>query len=733
MNFSVLDWTIFVSLFILLTGMSFFLKKFAKGVAGFLVAGRNVGRYLGLESDSMAGLGAVTILAMWQMNYNSGFVGLLWYLLIPSVSALVALTGFAIYRFRQTRVMTLGQFVEMRYSKSARILFGGIAFTAGVLNMGVFPAAGAHFFVNYCGLPDKIITSEPFPMFAGFVFPGLEISLMATLLMLVLVAAAVIICFNGGQVTLVVTNFVQALFVNVMLVTIMFSIYKMFTWDQFTEAYLSATDADGKSISETLLHPFSSGQVEGFDKAFFMIGIFAMVYWVISWAPNSLVTSSASGAHEAKMMRVMVEIKKLVYVGLGIGVLPLAVFVLMNHPTAFTEEAAAVQKIVDQIPNKQISSQMLTPAALQFIMPRGILGAFAGFVLFAFLSTHTSYLLAWGGGLIQDVIIPVRGKSLEPKKHMKFIRVSVLCVAVYIVLFSTFFKQNDNLYMFLDLTGGIYLSTAVVLLGGLYWKKGTTLGAWAAMLAGAVVSIIGLVIKCGFNDEEGVNTVFDVHGYMITLYSFIGFCIALTLFGLLSLRRKAFTGSIVSIVLGVVLGSLCYKYRANVNPEFTGRLIMFHASLISIAVYLLLSELTKSDSVSFDEMFNRSAEEIELRKQRRWWQFAPEVPKLDRILIPCIYGGIFAFIASFIGAWIYCTKNEVSSEAWLKFWHVYIYTMFGFGVVFMIWVILGGFRDLIRMFKNLMTQKTDAADDGSVQGHHAASGANQDSPSPKGR
>ena len=340
------------------------------------MAGRNVGRYLGLESDSMAGLGAVTILALWQMVYNSGFVGIMWYLLMPTAAAFVALTGFAIYRFRQTRAMTLGQFVEMRYSKKTRILFGFAAFTAGVINMGVFPAAGAHFFVNYCGLPDRIITTDPIPLFAGMSIPGLEISLMATTLMLILVGAAVIICFNGGQVTLVVTNFVQALFVNVMLITIMFAIYKMFTWEQFSEAYLSAVDsATGKPMAETLLHPFSSERVEGFDKTFFLIGIFTMAYWVISWAPNTLVTSSASGAHEAKMMRVMVEIKKLVYVGLGIGVLPLAVFVLMHHPD-FADQAAAVQNVVDNIPNKQIGSQMMTPAALQFIVPKGILGAF---------------------------------------------------------------------------------------------------------------------------------------------------------------------------------------------------------------------------------------------------------------------------------------------------------------------------------------------------------------------
>ncbi|MEN8127284.1 MAG: hypothetical protein ABFR90_05700 [Planctomycetota bacterium] len=690
MNFSGLDWMIFIGLFVLLTSMSFFLKRFAKGVAGFLVAGRNVGRYLGLETDSMAGLGAITILAMWQMNYKSGFVGQFWYLLTPLAATVVALTGFGIYRFRQTRAMTLGQFVEMRYSKPTRILFGIIAFTAGVLNMGVFPAAGANFFVNYCGLPAA--------------FLGIS---TAVWIMVVLVGAAVIICFNGGQVTLVVTNFVQALFVNIMLIAIMVAIYRMFNWQQFVEAYAAAENSD------QLLHPFSEKGAADFDKAFYLIGIFAMIYWVISWAPNTLVTSSARDAHEAKMMRVMVEIKKLVYVGLGIGILPLAVFVLMIHPD-FADKAASVRNAVDNIPNEQIRSQMLTPAALQFIMPKGLLGAFAGFVLFAFLSTHTSYLLAWGGGLIQDVVIPARGKPLEPKTHMMLIRGSVLAVAIFIVLFSTFFKQNENLYMFLDLTGGLYLSSAIILLGGLYWGRGTTAGAWAAMVTGAVVSFTGFIVRSKYNDF-----LLD-RGHDITVWVFIGFCLAVALIGLLHLKRKAMTSGLIAIILGLAVAGLCYHYRDKLPLKLSGRLIMFHASLISIAVYFIVSELTLSTAVNFNEIFNRSAEEIESRKTRRWWQFAPEVPISDRILIPCIYGGIITFIACFIGAWVYNTTHNVSIESWLKFWHVYIFTMFWLGVAFMIWVITGGVRDLVRMFKNLNIQEADAADNGSVEGHHAS-------------
>lgn len=633
MSFHVIDWVFFTGLLVILVFISFFFRRFAKSVAGFLVAGRNVGRYLGLESDSMAGLGAITILATWQLTYESGFVGNFWFLLKPLAATLVALTGFGIYRFRQTRAMTLGQFVEMRYSKKTRILFGLIAYAAGVLNMGIFPGVGSRFFVYYCGFP------------AAISLWGLEIP-MYIILMTIMVGAAVIICFNGGQITLVVTNFVQALFVNVMLILIMFALYKTFTWQQVTEAFMSVES------SNDLLQPFTAKQATEFNKFFFLITVFWMVYWVISWQPNSLVTSSAKDAHEAKMMRVMVEIKKIVYLGLGIGVLPLAVIVLMNHPD-FTDKAIMVRQSISNIDNIFLRTLLTTPAALKYILPTGLLGGFAGFVLFAFMSTHTSYLLAWGGTLVQDVIMPIHGKRLEPKQHMMWIRISIILVALFIVLFSTLYPLNDRIFMFLDLTGGLFLSgCSVVLLGGLYFKRGTTTAAITSMITGLVLTISG------------------------------------------------------------------FLYRIK-NPEFlNGTVMSFYIALICIAEYFIVSLLTKDIKVDLNELLNRRKEDIEARKNLKWYQFSPEVPGYDRIIIPCMYVAIALFVAGFIGTWIYNSFVSIQTEKWLSFWHKYVYAMFGLGGAFLVWVIAGGFRDLFRLFRNLKTQKIDLTDDGTVTVHH---------------
>ena len=63
---------------------------------------------------------------------------------------IIALSGFVSYRFRQTRAMTIAEFLEIRYSRRFRIFMGCLAFTAGIINFGIFPAVGARFFIHYC-------------------------------------------------------------------------------------------------------------------------------------------------------------------------------------------------------------------------------------------------------------------------------------------------------------------------------------------------------------------------------------------------------------------------------------------------------------------------------------------------------------------------------------------------------------------------------------------------------
>ena len=164
MNLSFIDWVIVI---IVLGGMIYSVsmtKGLMKSVSDFLSAGRTAGRYVISISSGVAGLGAISIVMFLEMGYVAGF-SLSWWGLSQGIILLaITMSGWVIYRFRMTRSLTLAQFFEKRYSRKFRIFAGMVAFFAGLINFGIFPAVGAQFFINFCGLPDSILGIPMYPL-----------------------------------------------------------------------------------------------------------------------------------------------------------------------------------------------------------------------------------------------------------------------------------------------------------------------------------------------------------------------------------------------------------------------------------------------------------------------------------------------------------------------------------------------------------------------------------------
>ena len=91
---------------------------------------------------------------------------------------------------------------------------------------------------------------------------------------------------------------------------------------------------------------------------------------------------------------------------------------------------------------------------------------------------------------MQDVILPNFKKAMAPQSHLLWLKISVFGTAVLVCLMSSVYKPMDYLIMITTLIGTIYMAGAsCVCGGGLYWQKGTTAGAWTAMIIGAVLGI----------------------------------------------------------------------------------------------------------------------------------------------------------------------------------------------------------------------------------------------------
>ena len=205
MNAGPLDWLIiFVTWGILVSSVPI-AKKYMRSVADYLSAGRSAGRYILSVAQGIAALGAISVVAMMEQNYVAGFSMSWWGLTMNLVVLAVTASGWVIYRFRETRCLTLAEFFERRYSKKFRIFSGLIAFISGIVNFGIFPAVGARFFLNYLGLPESL-------SLLGFDIPTFA------LLMLFLLGTSLYFVFSGGHVAVTIADFIQGVFSNVVFI-----------------------------------------------------------------------------------------------------------------------------------------------------------------------------------------------------------------------------------------------------------------------------------------------------------------------------------------------------------------------------------------------------------------------------------------------------------------------------------------------------------------------------------
>ena len=688
MNLSFIDWLIVTIAFAGMIYSVSMTKGLMKSITDFLSAGRTAGRYVLSVSSGVAGLGAISIVMFLEMGYVAGF-SLSWWGLSQGIIILaITMSGWVIYRFRSTRCLTLAQFFEKRYSRNFRIFAGIVAFAAGIINFGIFPAVGAQFFINYCGLPESFMGMPMYP-----------------LVMLVLLSTALYFVYTGGQIAVIIADFFQGIFVTIVL--FMVTMYLFFTigWEQVSESMeqtpiklarvevqnlqqessfqmLPQTEKDTKiaKINEkyensSRINPFKTSQVEDFNFWYYLIGIIGIMYGTLGWQGSQGYNSSAKSAHEAKMGSVLAGFRGLPQ-GMFMFLVPVLVYVLMNHPD-YQTVADAVNSSLDKISTDTLRTQLRAPFVLSEILPVGLLGAFAALMLAAFISTHDTYLHSWGSIFIQDVIMPFRGKPFDKETHLRVLRYSIFGVAVFIFLFSLLFSQNQKIALYFALTAAIFSGgCGAVIIGGLYWERGTTAAAWTAMIIGAFIGVGGTLVK-----QVSVDWLSDVSSL----------------------------ATIKTILL----------YLRDINgQEYWG--IGMASSSIS---YIFVSLVGNRSTIDMDKLLNRGEYSIKgemavVNKEPEFgWKIfgmGAEFTKSDKLIyiLNYVWTGMWTLI--FIIGTVYNLSNPVSNSSWMKYWEYYIYINMVVSIIIIVWFTMGGISDLKHMISSLQSDYRDHGDDGWV-------------------
>jgi len=630
-----LDWSVVFIVLAVTTFMAIYASRYSKSVSDFLSASRCARRYLIAVAEGEAATGPMAMMAFIEMYYQAGFGALWWPLMRSPVFLIVAISGWVLYRYRQSRAMTLAQFVEMRYSKNLRIFVGIVAFVVGLLFTAIFPAVGARFIIHFCQLP------------LTFNFFGIVCSTYA-FVMLGMMILAIVFTFLGGQISVLVTDFVQGLFCNFAFIGIFIAIFCYFDWADIAAALAPAP----KGLS--MVNAFDAGDNKSFNMWFFIISAFYVWYQAMAWQGTQGYNSSAISPHEAKMGKMYGTIRGWVpYITMFM--LAIAGYTLMHNPK-FSIQAAAVNNSLSEIPQEYIRTQMTVPVAAAHFLPHGIMGALCALILAAFIGNTNSSLHSWGSIFVQDIVMPFRKKPLEPVAHMRLLKFSILCVGCFMYVYSLLFAQTQYIFMYLAVVGTIYFGGAgSLIIGGLYWKRGTTAAAWTAMLTSVTVGVAAFI-------TYQIYPKFPINAQWM---SFICAVTCITLYIIVSLVGKK---------VHFNLDKMLHRGRYAADGEQIDLPKTF------------LERVGITSNFKFGDKFVA---------------YGMMVWSLGWCLV-AIITTIYYFIFG------------ISFDGWMNFWKVYVWLTFVLGTGIIIWFAIGGLFDLKHLFRMLSTVRRDDNDNGTV-------------------
>ncbi|HEY8933098.1 MAG TPA: sodium:proline symporter [Rariglobus sp.] len=659
------DWLLVILPFAIIIGLAAYTRRYVRSVADFMAGGRHAGRYLLSTASSEKLAGAALFVATFEQFGKAGFTIQWWSQILVPVGLIVAITGFVIYRYRQTRALTLAQFFEERYSRRFRLFAGGLAFVAGVVNFGVIPAVGAKFFVYFLQLPPALV------------FGGLHVPTFLPL-MAVLLGASVLQTTVGGQITILVTDCVEGMMSQISYVIIAVAMLGVFTWPQIHDTLLR------QPAGRSLVNPFDTGSTEDFNIWFVLMLAFLNIYGTMAWQNSHAFNSSAATPHDARMGGILGRWRYFAS-GLMATVLAMCTLTFLQHP-AYAAGAAEAQAAVAAIPDAATAAQMSWPISLGHALPAGVKGLLCAVLLMGVIAGDGMALHSWGSILVQDVIMPLRKKPFSVKMHLRLLRLAIAGVALFAFGFGALFRQTDKLFLWWAVTQAIFVGGAgVAIIGGLYWKRGTTAGAWAGLITGSLLSVGGIALREG-------------HGLIWT-----------------RLMPALGAGDLSTAVL--------QRYPAF---PFNGMEISFVATLIAIFVYGAVSWLTCLRPHDMDKLLHRGIYAVEPEAEGEGIAHVPWLYKLvgidrdfsrsDRWVTLGIVGwSMLWFFVFVIGSAVYLA-HPWSDEVWALYWRVTcIWLPMVISVLTTIWFTLGGVHDIRLFFRRLRNKTIDVTDDGVVQ------------------
>ena len=436
MNFTIFDWSIIIVYVALSLAASLYGKRFITGVSDFLVAGRGIGLFLGIATLAATEIGTVTFMYYAELGYKTGFSSFVNGLIAGCVMIVIGWTGLIIKRQRELRLMTVPEYFEIRYSRKLRVLTGVLVAIGGILNMGVFLKIEGTFLAIISGIPLHYLNM-----------------VMTAILLLELVYTVL-----GGMVSIVITDFIQFIALSVGSIAVSIMCIHSAGWVNLHDAVLHSMGSAG-------FDPFANPQ---YGWSFILFQIFLWLAVDTCWQTTAMRTYSARDAETSRKVFVWTG-----FIFLGRGMMPML-------------WGIAALSILG--PGRDSLQAM--PTLLARILPQGVRGLVVAGMLAATMSVNSSYLLGWSSIIAQDIVSPLRANALSARGQMVLNRAANLFVSLFVLFWGLWYTLPGPAYFYLNITATVFLGGSLAaVIGGLYWARANTTGAYTAMLGGAVGAV----------------------------------------------------------------------------------------------------------------------------------------------------------------------------------------------------------------------------------------------------
>ena len=736
--------------------LAFSCRRYVRSVSDFLVAGRCAGRYVLLSGSMMGSLSVITLVAGVETGYTSGWAYSFWNDLLMPLSAMLSLYGWIYYRFRETRAMSAGQFFEMRYGKGLRRLAAVMRGTADLLGNCIGPAVAVRFFIYLLGIP------HAFSVF------GVRLRTFPVLLAACL-ALALAVILAGGRISLLVTDAVQGLVSYPVFVAVVAYVLCRFSW----QGEIAPVMAD-RVPGESFLDPYDISRLRDFNLFVLVVACYRMVVggeWVgngyatvaksahegkmsallssvgfglaffMPFVLTCAVLCTMNHAHyapEARVIRaelcarVAEELVEDPAVQAAVAEAaaalperrhvigadpPLSRAANLDTPTLDAVRGALSSGMDGASANRLYQGfrttylQQMLPVAMRTVFPRWLSALLVALCVLLVLSTDDTRIFDIATTWTQDFILPFFKRAPPPRLHLAVFKCVVVAVGCCFWLGSCLFEQLDYINMFVTIACSMWFTGAgAVVTLGLYWRRGTAAGAYAALLSAAAISLCGVFVQRGW--AATVLPWLAAHG----------------LDGAVRHALEAASAPFDPWIRWTVSDAeWAVKFPVN-SVELS-----FFAMLVALLLYVAVSLLTCRRPFDLDRMLHRNAGPAAAPRNggaaaaprpgaahfaRRLVGITPEYTRADRAVAWFVFAKsvVYGFFGAFVAVAVCAKAFHWGTRQWAaKFFVTGVAVPVALGLLTSVWFSWGTARDLRRLFRDLETRVRDDRDNGMVE------------------